>query len=216
MQIRCIKGVGYDSNVYLLLGENPSIVDTGTGLHAEYVLEKISEYIEPTKIRQIVLTHEHFDHCGGTIKLLDLTGKNTKIMSHENSVSELSNGKSSFALLLGGKMPRIHIDVPLHDEDMIILGSDKFQVLHTPGHSCGSICLFNDKNKTLISGDTIFSDGGFGRYDLPGGNVQLLLKSIERLSGLDVKNLYPGHGSWVINEGKKHVLMSLENIHFMV
>ncbi len=117
--------------------------------------------------------------------------------------------------MLDGVMPKIQVDTPLSDGEDIILGDEEFDVLHTPGHSLGSICLYSKKSRLLISGDTIFAHGDFSRYDITGGDFNALIKSIERLSALDVKNLYSGHGPIVEEYGKDHMLNSLRNIHSM-
>ncbi|MCK5458802.1 MAG: hypothetical protein KAI20_02840, partial [Thermoplasmatales archaeon] len=74
----------------------------------------------------------------------------------------------------------------------------------------------NKGKKVLISGDTIFAHGDFGRYDLPGGNFRSLVQSIQRLSDLDIIHLYPGHGPIVEEYGKNHVLQSYKNIQSMM
>ena len=79
-----------------------------------------------------------------------------------------------------------------------------FEVIHTPGHSKGAICLWDGEN--LISGDTVFGHGGVGRTDF-GGSFSDLKKSVEKLKKLDVKTIYPGHGM-IDNNGKKSIEMS--------
>jgi len=105
----------------------------------------------------------------------------------------------------------VHL-LKLKEGDIIVVGDEKFEVFHTPGHSPGSMCLYSKASKTLISGDTIFSGGWFGRYDFPGGDRHLLKQSIERLTKLDVVNLYPGHEPMVEGDGRRHMMMVLENI----
>lgn len=214
MNIYSIEGIEYDSNIYVLPGEKPAIIDTGTDLNPDYIIENIKKYVDPTSLQHIVLTHEHYDHCGG-VPILRKYVKNVNIIAHENSVSKLQSGTSSFAQLLGGKMPQIHVDKPVSDQDIVQLGDATFQVIHTPGHSAGSMCLYNTDNHVLVSGDTIFSGGGIGRYDLPGGDLTALQRSIQKLSELEVEALYPGHGPHVKENGKRHVMMSLRNVQPM-
>ena len=80
MEIHCIYGFNYDSNIYVILGEKPTIVDCGTGLYNGEVVNSLKKIINPTLITQIILTHEHFDHCGGAKKLYDITGRKAKII----------------------------------------------------------------------------------------------------------------------------------------
>ena len=83
-----------------------------------------------------------------------------------------------------------------------------FEVIHTPGHSYGGICLWDGEN--LICGDTVFANGGYGRTDI-GGNMDDLRNSLRKLNKLNVKYLFPGHGPWVDN-GKKHIELSNHGI----
>ena len=215
MDIFTVPGRNYDSNIFVIIGKIPSVIDTGTGFNSRDVLENIKKFVDLSTIKQIILTHEHFDHVGGTLDILEATNGNAQILAHKNAVSKLEKGESSFARLLGGVMPKIHVDTALSDGKHIALGDEEFDVLHTPGHSLGSICLYSKKSRSLISGDTIFAHGDFGRYDLPGGDFNVLIRSIERLAALDVIDLYPGHGPIVEEYGKDHVLNSLRNIQSM-
>lgn len=210
-----IYGISYDSNIYVITGEKPTIIDCGTGLHSNYVEDKIKEIIDPLKIKQIILTHEHFDHCGGVKKIHSLTNEKAQILAHRKAADKIENGDSDFARMLGGVMPKMPVDTKLKDGDVLKIGNETFDVLNTPGHTPGSICLYGKKSKTLFSGDTIFSYGSFGRYDFPGGDGKQLRKSIEKISKLDVVNLYPGHESIVEGEGNKHIMATLENSKYL-
>ncbi len=216
MDILTILSQDYDSNIYVIIGETPTIIDTGTGFHSHMIIEAIKKKINLHKIRQILLTHEHYDHVGGVQDILRATDGFARVFAHRDIVSKLKEGKSTFAEMLGGVMPNIEVDVPLTENAKITVGDESFQVLVTPGHSIGSLCFYSKKNEILFSGDTIFANGGFGRYDFPGGDFRSLLHSIERLSTLDIKNLYPGHGPIIETCGKDHVLAALSNIRSLI
>ncbi len=212
MKVYCINGYKFDSNVYIINGNIPTIIDCGTGLYNKELIKKIKKIIDIKKIKQMIITHEHYDHCGGVKNLYETIETKPKILSHIKAAQKIKNGESMFAKMLGGEMPKMKVDIKLKDNDQVKIGDNIFHVLYTPGHSVGSICLYDKITKSLLSGDTIFSYGSFGRYDFPGGNLNLLRKSIERLSFLDIDNLYPGHELYIEENGNKHVKMSLENI----
>jgi len=216
MEILCIHGIDYDSNIYVIKGKNPTIVDCGTELHHKYVEDEIKKIIDPKTVKQIVLTHEHYDHCGGARRLFELTGKNARIIAHVDASDKIEKGESDFAKMLGGVMPKIPVDLKVKDGDELKMGDEKFKVIHTPGHTPGSICLYSKDSKSLFSGDTVFSHGSFGRYDFPGGDAAQLKNSIEHLSKLDIINIYPGHETVVDGSGNKHMNMTLQNIRNIV
>ncbi len=109
-------------------------------------------------------------------------------------------GKNLF-MMTGSQVPTSPFSLLLH-EGTLQLGTKRFQVLYTPGHSPGSICLYWQDRKVLLSGDTLFYMG-VGRTDLPGGDSRTLAQSIARLSKLDIEYLVPGHGEIV--KGKKTI-----------
>ena len=215
MEVNCIIGISYDSNIYVVKGKIPTIIDCGTGLHQSYVEDRIKETINPKKVEQIILTHEHYDHCGGVKKIFEFTGENAEVLAHVNAADKIEKGDSDFARMLGGTMPKMPVDKKIKERDILKIGNNTFEVLHTPGHTPGCICLYDGKNKTLFSGDTVFSFGSFGRYDFPGGSARQLRESIVKLSKLDVINLYPGHESIVEGDGNKHLKETLENTKYL-
>jgi len=215
MTIKCIYGIDYDSNIYVIGGKKASIIDTGTGLHNQRVIDEINECINLRQIKQIILTHEHFDHTGGIKKLKDVLSHDVKIISHKKAALKIESGESNFARMLRMEMESVPVDINVEDEDEIQIGDEKWSVLYTPGHSSGSIVLYEKKSKSLISGDTIFAYGSFGRYDLPGGDPHLLKASIERISNLEIDNLYPGHESIVEGDARKHIKKTLQNIGYI-
>ena len=137
MEIHCIYGRSYDSNIYIIVGESPTIIDCGTGLHHNEVAKVINNLIDPTTITQIILTHEHYDHCGGVKKLHELTGGNAKIIAHKDAADKIEKGKSMFARMLGGIMPKMPVDIRVDEGDTLNIGDELFEVIRTPGHTPG-------------------------------------------------------------------------------
>jgi glyoxylase-like metal-dependent hydrolase (beta-lactamase superfamily II) len=207
-------GSGYDSNIFVISGKKPTIIDTGTGMNGNKIISQIEKYIDLDSISQILLTHEHFDHAGGIKQIFEATHQQAKIISHEYAANKIENGESIFARLLGGTMPKMNVDQKLTGGESILIGDKQFDVISTPGHTPGCICLYNEETKTLFSGDTVFANGSFGRTDLPGGNSTTLKQSIHYLSKLDITRLYPGHDVIVKENGNKHIQMATKNITY--
>lgn len=156
-------------------------------------VDEILDFVNANNInlKYIVNTHCHFDHIGGNKKIKEAT--NALFMIHEKEVPLLERAEGSAALWGFRVAPSPVPDKLLKDGDTFCVGKVVFEVIHTPGHSPGGICLKFDKK--LISGDTLFA-GGIGRTDFPGGDGAALLKSIkERLFVLpDDTEVFPGHG----------------------
>jgi glyoxylase-like metal-dependent hydrolase (beta-lactamase superfamily II) len=191
-----IEGRGYDSNIYVF---EDVMVDTGTGQNMEYILKSIKEAgCSIDDLSLIVNTHNHYDHIGGN-RYLDL-----EVAMHANDAWALEEGdeEALLATMFGTTMDKMKVTRKLSEGDKI----HDFEVLLTPGHTSGSICLYD--GETLISGDTVFAGGGFGRVDL-GGDMIEMRKSLERLSKLDVEYLFPGHGP-AVDRGSQHINMACE------
>jgi glyoxylase-like metal-dependent hydrolase (beta-lactamase superfamily II) len=202
MDVVIVTGREYDSNIYLILGDEVVIVDTGTGSHYSYVIDSIKQHIDLDKVTCILLTHEHFDHTGGINPLCKMC-PNAKVVMHEECRDSLRKKIEWTSTAMGLKMPLVHR--VLKDGDILKLGSIMLEVIYTPGHSLGSICLYDNKTETLFSGDTVFSHGGFGRTDLEGGDLASLVSSLKKLMKLPIKNLYPGHGLHITRHADYHL-----------
>jgi glyoxylase-like metal-dependent hydrolase (beta-lactamase superfamily II) len=158
------------------------------------------------EISTIVLTHCHFDHTAHVKEIAHMC--KAKVAIHKNDVRGLVDDLQSLSMHFGARSPGIAPDIVLGEGDFV----GELVVLHTPGHTPGSISLFSDRDHVLISGDTVFSDGCFGRYDFPGGSRKDLMRSIDRLTLLEVEGLYPGHGKPVEQGGSRHITAAQELI----
>ena len=145
------------------------------------------------KLKQILVTHAHIDHVGGALRLKRLTG--APILLNENDLPLLQMMEDQ-AQWIGVPTPETAPpDGPLTDGATVGLEHYSAQVLHTPGHTQGSVCLHFAPLKLLIAGDTLFA-GSIGRTDLPGGNFDQIIDSIQsRLLALPGETrVLPGHG----------------------
>ncbi len=201
-----LNGVGYDCNVYLI--DKELMVDTGTGTFFSELSEEINNLgCKLKNITKIVNTHCHFDHAGASKKFRDATGAELFIHRNEAKVVEAGDGEETLSDYFGEKFVATTVNRSLKDGDVISTENYNFQVIHTPGHSSGSICLYDKKSRILISGDTLFADG-VGRTDFPGGNQEVLMDSIKHLSENQISILLPGHGMF-LNSGVNHLIKSV-------
>jgi glyoxylase-like metal-dependent hydrolase (beta-lactamase superfamily II) len=188
MPVTWIPGRGYFGNAYLI---GNVLVDAGV----------LPSAIEPHRdeIDTIVLTHSHFDHTAYVKEIAHIC--NASVYIHSLDAPGLTEDHFSLSHHFGARSPGILPDYLLGDGDLV----GPLTVIHTPGHTPGSICLYQRDERALISGDTVFTDGGFGRFDFPGGDRISLVRSIERLVPLVIEGLYPGHGSPVEQNGRRHI-----------
>lgn len=146
------------------------------------------------RVKYIVITHAHIDHVGGAAQLKEKTG--APVLMHPEDRWLLENLELQATLVGIPAPPAIGLDQPLRPGEEIHWGRDlRAQVLHTPGHSPGSVSLYLPERKIVFAGDTLFA-GGIGRTDLWGGSYEGILRSIHtHLLALDDSIVvYPGHG----------------------
>ncbi|MHA1821384.1 MAG: MBL fold metallo-hydrolase [Promethearchaeota archaeon] len=218
------NGNSYNYNDYELV-----LIDSGNGLNTENLFKGIRKLgLNPANITKIILTHEHLDHSLGVFKILnrpEINKEKIKVYALGDTFEALKYGDEEKiaprALGIGPEVFRVSVEpipsnilVELHEGDLIDLDIFKFKAYFTPGHSLGSVTLYEPDLKIMFPGDVVFSSGSFGRYDFPGGSLSKLIESIERLSELDVKYLCPGHMHYS-NRGNSEIKLALKIIKNM-
>lgn len=188
------------SNVYLVTNERElTVIDTGTPGNAKKIVDYIRKMgFQPSNISTIILTHYHMDHAGSAKELKDIT--NAKVAVHEDDADYVSGKKdlpkpksilvrtvSSFV-----KPAPVQVDIPLKDNSQI----GRLTVIHTPGHTVGSIALLDKENKVLFVGDTLRFDGTkvTGPPESFTWDMAKAKESIGKISLLDFNVMLSGHG----------------------
>jgi len=165
------------------------VIDPGDDI--EDVLDLIEKH--NLKIKQIVITHAHIDHVGGAMKLRAATGAPILLNQNDYALLKMLDVQAAW---IGMKDPgKVAIDHSLGQSDKVQAGSLTADVIHTPGHTEGSICLYFSLESKLVAGDTLFA-GSIGRTDLPGGSMEKIIRSLrEKVMALpDDTLVVPGHG----------------------
>jgi glyoxylase-like metal-dependent hydrolase (beta-lactamase superfamily II) len=205
--IRLLPGRGYECNLYLIEGREPILIDTGTGQHVDHAIKAIGAAMDLGRLKRIILTHRHYDHVGGAPFLAERLGAEVFIHELDAEVVRKGDDLGTQASIFGGTAEPVEVTC-IREGETFSTGEHELEVLHTPGHTAGSICLFDEGKKDLISGDTVFV-GGVGRWDLPSGNFDDLLASMRSLQALDIRNIYPGHGPCGIGSGNEQIREAL-------
>ncbi len=189
MIIRSLVVGPLENNCFIIADENTKeglVVDPGD--EPDRILDLINK--NSFNIKYIVCTHAHFDHVGAVPDLKKETG--AKLVIHRDELEIYKSTKDQAAIWGYELDPLPEPDMFVSEGDKIEVGDLKFEILHTPGHSPGGICLYGEG--ILITGDTLFA-GSVGRTDFYGGDMEKLKRSFRRLLSLSDKiKVLPGHG----------------------
>ena len=145
------------------------------------------------KVKYVLLTHGHFDHILGTYGVRQEYG--AKVAVHKNDVEMLRDASLNLARVNNAEdvFNPVTPDIVLEDGDTLYLGDTEIKVIHTPGHTKGSVCYLIEDEKTVFSGDTLFCRT-VGRTDFPGGSTEELKNSLKKLLALEGDyRILPGH-----------------------
>ena len=188
----------FQENTYIYADENTGeavLIDPGS--YYEYEKVNIQNYIDSNslKVKYILLTHGHIDHILSVNYFRQLY--NTVSYMHSGDLKLLTN-ITEYSDMFGFKLTEVPIiDNEFKKDTILKIGNSELKFLHTPGHSEGSVCIVDEKNKNIFSGDLIFHDS-IGRTDLPGGDFNTIINSIKNIlfeTYDDRYNIYPGHMS---------------------
>lgn len=212
-----------DSHMYVVGkpdSDDFSLVDCGLMEMGAYKLECLESCgISFDKVKRIIMTHTHLDHIGCLPEILKAI-PGAEVWVHKDEAEYIERGDDR--IIWGNQMfesmirsqytiPkdrfRIKVHRSLEGGETLALGGITFKVIHLPGHSAGSIGLFNEGNRLLMSGDTIYADGAIGRYDLVSANPSDLKRSLELIASLDVDILLPCHNR-VVKSGAAPMVMN--------
>ena len=174
-------------------------------------VDKIVEMLDilKAKLKYIYITHCHGDHIGGVKQLKERYGG--QIITERNSAENLLNPDINLTTYIGLGGLTVDADARIDEGDLLHLGELEFKVLHTPGHTSGSSCLYCEEEKLLFSGDTLFR-GTWGRTDTPTGNFEDIINSITKKLMIlpDETIVYPGHGKSTMIREEKPIYLELK------
>jgi hydroxyacylglutathione hydrolase len=165
------------------------VIDPGDQI--EGILEILRQ--EKLTLKQIVITHAHIDHVGGAMKLKAATGAPILMNQNDHALLKMLDIQAAW---VGMRPPgNVQVDEAIGQGRVLKIGEISSNVIHTPGHTEGSICVYFPEEKKLIAGDTLFA-GGIGRTDLPGGSMDKIMRSLHNqvLALPDETEVVPGHG----------------------
>ena len=202
-----VPGVTW-SRTYLIEDETLALVDTGLPWHARRILDHIRSIgRKPEELSLILITHAHPDHTSGALAIRKRTG--AEIVAHAGDTKTHSNREVSLSYMgvfTSLKLPlpflqRTSVDTLVTDGQMIP-AFEGIRVLHTPGHTRGSVCYLLENRNLLIAGDTLFSNGTrlSRSVPFPGYDAQLYQESLNRLVALRFDALCGGHGAPLVGE----------------
>jgi len=202
----------FDSNMtFIQSGHHHVLVDTGTGMNY-HALDKDLQSLGSSlsQLTDIILTHSHIDHIGGVIPIMEMG--TPKIHLHKAEAEPINRGNMSQTLsdTFGVDLPPLKIESILEEGTVLEFEDIKMKVAHTPGHSLGSICLDILDTGILITGDTLFPGGSFGRTDFPTGDERALVESLKRISEMSFEIGLPGHMQAMKFNAKKSAYASYQ------
>lgn len=200
-----IENTGHITNTYLIVDKKENlcaIIDPA--FNSLKILNLVKQL--NTKLDKIIITHAHADHIAA---LADIANENSiPVYVHEYDFNGLYDKKINEEDIVQTKVKKVDEKnvITLKDKDIIKVGSINFEVLHTPGHTKGSICLYNKENDILFSGDTVFKNT-YGRTDLITGSSLEMKNSLDYIfNSLDNPLTFPGHGeSFYLNDSKRKI-----------
>jgi hydroxyacylglutathione hydrolase len=196
--VHMIYGEGLCSNIFVIGKEKATIIDTGVGNWMNPVWPQLTEIgIKPQNVEKVIITHAHHDHVSGVFIILEKA--KPKVYVHQRDTKYIAS-------YLGETL------VKVEEGDIIQTELWPLEVIWTPGHTEGGMCLYAKEERILFSGDTVFPEGNFGNFNGESGGYRQLLNSIKKLTQLKVDIMLAGHGAPVYEDAENNIKMALVGI----
>jgi glyoxylase-like metal-dependent hydrolase (beta-lactamase superfamily II) len=205
------------SRSYLIVGDTLALVDAGLPWNTGHILKYIRKIgRKPEELSHLLITHAHPDHTGSAGKIVRKTG--AQVVAHHADTKNRGNGASLSYIGVFGALPvpvpffeRVPVATLVKEGDVLPVAGG-VRVIHTPGHTSGSVCFLEEGTKTLFSGDTIFSNGDriSRSVPFPGYDAEKYRTSLARLATLDFEAVCGGHGTPLKSGGPKKLQELLE------
>jgi len=195
--VNMIVGDGLCSNIFVVGRKSATIIDTGVGNRLNPVWPQLKELgVEPGNVERIIITHAHHDHAMGAFLILERA--KPKVFIHEMDAGFIASS-------IGDSL------VKVKEGDIIETELWPLEVIWTPGHTTGGMCLYAREPRILFSGDTAFPDGYFGRFDGESGSLDELIESLRKLTKFKVDVMLAGHGVPVLSGAEENLKLALRN-----
>jgi len=208
----------YDCHIYLLdCGDELALIDAGAGMGVPQIVENIRGHgFEPAQVGHLLLTHAHGDHAGGAARMAAALGE-PRVYMHQDSAPYLIGGDEKAISLAPAKRVGLYpedyvfephpVDVQLKDGDQIVIGNLELRAVSTPGHSSGhlSFLLDHDGRTEFFGGDLVFFGGQILLQNAWDCDLQDHLRSLEKLRDAAIDGFFPGHRSFCLKNGQRHI-----------
>ncbi len=189
-----IVGRGLTSNIYVIGEKEITLVDAGNGAPENRIAPELEGLgLDIKDVSQVIVTHLHHDHVNGIVELVEEASP--RMITYKDDVVYLRRLGRGEVIGLG-------------DGDVAEAPGYTLRVIYTPGHTMGSICLYDAGKRILFTGDTVFPNGSFGRVDH--GSIEAMVESLGKLADLGVDIMLPGHDNPVYKDASGHIRLALE------
>lgn len=213
-----------DSNVYVIdCGGELVMIDAGGGCDVDLLIRNMEHHgLEPGRLKKVLLTHSHSDHAAGAHELQERLHAEICIGTEEADIVEsgteadlgLDLAKEVGFYPLDYRFKHCRVSIRLKHGDEIRCGDHTFRTIHTPGHSRGSYSYLValEKGLALFSGDTVFAEGKLFYTNMEGSDLSDYRRTIQRLAGLQIDMLFPGHKVFCLTHGQRAIDIAAENL----